>query len=404
MKRTLARRLLALAAVAGFAGGGISAHAEGTAAGTLITNQATLDFSVSGISQPSVQSNETSFEVDRLLNVVVSTEDAQAVEAAPGQSGVTLNYVVQNLSNDTVDLLLAPVSTGLVFPFPSAPSGVETDIATVASLCFGIAGSGSCTDVGPSGNSYLIEDAPSGVTYEVQVRFVVPTSAVNGNFDAWALVAAVGSNGAPILSDDNGNNAPGQSGAVAEEDEDGVQNVFGDGLGDVAFDFVSGNVLSGAQAEFDGQASDTSSLIVAGSELTVAKASRVVLDPFGNGYTAGPDVGGAPTFSDTLIGTVVPRAVPGALVEYVITVTNGADGGADAATATDVVVTDQSPDNTTAGGDVADYDVVIVQPCSGSATVTAFDGATGTPEPVSANLGSCAEGETGTVTFYVTID
>src|SRR5687767_2631415 len=49
-----------------------SAHAVGTAAGTDITNTATVNFSVGGVAQTPVNSNTTTFEVDRKVDLSVS--------------------------------------------------------------------------------------------------------------------------------------------------------------------------------------------------------------------------------------------------------------------------------------------------------------------------------------------
>lgn len=86
--------------------------ANGTEAGTEITNDATLDFSVATIAQDQIstadpdQLGTATFLVDRVLNVNVTVNDAEEVNVTPGETNAKLSFDVTNLSNDDIDILL----------------------------------------------------------------------------------------------------------------------------------------------------------------------------------------------------------------------------------------------------------------------------------------------------------
>lgn len=434
MKRTLARRLLALAAVAGFAGGGASVHAAGTDAGTTISNTATVDFQVSSVAQPTVTSAPVEFVVDRLLDVDVTTQNSDGVAVAPGADGgdpatdapasgspAFLTFDVTNQGNTDADLLLAVVRNG-AYPgsFTTAvPGGQTADASTLVGMCTSSDGStcdadGVLSAEGTNSGTFRLPAVVEDATVTVLVFFDLPVGATNTQFDAWSLVAAVTDpdNGDGYLaSDSSGNAGPGQTGTAVDDDPGVIQNVFGDETGADAYDFVADLAATGPSAN-DGQHAVTSAFRIAASELSITKASRVVRDPFTGDaftYTAGGASGGGQssgTFDGPSGTPGTAKAIPGAIVEYVITVENGDGSGASAATATNVTVSDSAPTNTSPGNTIDtgddDLDRAIVRQCDGSTvTVLTFDA---TNDTISADLGSCADGQTGTVTYYVTVD
>ncbi|MEE4360548.1 MAG: hypothetical protein V2I63_03380 [Pseudomonadales bacterium] len=418
MKRICTRKLTGLAVAVGLAFGGASvAHAEGTAAGTDITNQATLSFSVGGVPQTDIESNEATFEVDRLLDVDVTAQDAGGVVVSAGAdggdpvtdtpetaNGAYLTFDVTNQGNDTVDLLLGVVRNG-AYPFAPEPADGQTaDAATLVGMCTTTDGTTCATPLvsegGNGGTFRLPAVAPSELAspapVQVLVFFDLPTSVPNNavQWDAWSLVAAV-------TDPDNGNAYLATDSSADDDDPTLVQNVFGDEIGSDFYDFAADAAGTGPAAR-DGQHASVSAFIVNGSTLTVTKVSRVVRDPFGNAFTAGTDIDGVPTFSGPAGVPGTAKAVPGALVEYVITVENGDGSNPSAATAQSVTVTDAAP-ATTIGGDPDDasYDFVIIRACDGTDSSIAFSGV---GAGFSAALGDCAPGEAGSVIFYVTVD
>src|SRR3546814_465994 len=80
------------------------AYAAGTTAGTVITNQVTVDYSVGGVNQNDVTAS-TDVTVDRKVDMTVAATTDTSV--TPGASNQAVGFVVTNLSNDTLDFQLA---------------------------------------------------------------------------------------------------------------------------------------------------------------------------------------------------------------------------------------------------------------------------------------------------------
>ncbi len=85
------------------------AWAEGTSAGTDITNNVSVTFDVGGVTQNAETASDT-FTVDRRVNVNVEFVGA-ATSVSPGQDNAVIAFDVTNLSNDTVDLDLSAALT-----------------------------------------------------------------------------------------------------------------------------------------------------------------------------------------------------------------------------------------------------------------------------------------------------
>src|SRR5882724_3165526 len=93
VKTSLAAVLLSSMAMFG------SAHAAGTAAGTDNTNTATVSYSVSGVGQTPVNSNTSTFKVDRKVDLTVTA--GVATTTNPGAANVAVIYTVTNTGNGT---------------------------------------------------------------------------------------------------------------------------------------------------------------------------------------------------------------------------------------------------------------------------------------------------------------
>ena len=102
-----------------------------------------------------------------------------------------------------------------------------------------------------------------------------------------------------------------------------MDTVFGDSAGDAVLYDVdgAGTVDTAGDGAEDGYHSATATYTVATADISVAKSSVVVEDPFN--------------------GTTNPKAIPGATIRYCISITNGSATAAD-----DVTVTDNVPNNT----------------------------------------------------------
>lgn len=132
----------------------------------------------------------------------------------------------------------------------------------------------------------------------------------------------------------------------------------------------------------DGQHSDTATYIIIGNTINVSKASLVVSDPFN--------------------GTNSPIRIPGAVVRYTITVQNQSG-----AVASNVIVTDEIPTNTTYVLDsvvITDNGVTVANTGDGDGSVTYTAPVSPAAGKLDINVPPVEAGTSNVVTFEVTID
>lgn len=290
-------RLIALLAGAALLGlSSQSALAVATPSGTLISNQATLSYSVSGVGQPNIASTTANFVVDKKIHLAVSELGATAHPTVPGQlasSGASgLNFTVTNLGNDPQDFSLAtsqPVG-GLIF-------STLTDTYDSTGCSAFIDANGN--KIFDAGEATFIDELAAGASQVVVVTCDTPLTTVNGDVSIIALTAtalaggAAGVQGGALV--DAGNNA----------NTAGVDIVFADAAGtdDVAHDAKS---------------SWRDAYLVGTATLTVTKTATLLCDP--------------------IHGTVNPHHIPGATVRYVVSISNAAaSASATLASISDVV-------------------------------------------------------------------
>ena len=398
-------KLFALGAILAV-GVGWGPQASATQAGTEITNDALLNFSVGGVTQDQIstadegQDGTSRFRVDRRLNVLVERVGGAAVSVAPGAQGVLLSFDVTNQSNDTIDILL-----GLSRNETNDVFGLDSDAisepATVAGVCTADSEGNCGTSLGAEGTSdgtFRLPEVDAGETVRIVVQFNIPSGAVNGDFDAWSLVAAV--------TDPDDDNALVVADSREEADDpDVVQNVFADQAGDLRYDFENDVASTESDESRSGQHSATNQFVIAAAVMTIAKSSRVVWDPV-NGFGFGFVAGNAPPFNDEATD-VNPRRIPGAVIEYTVTVSNAED----AATATGVEVSDGPPDLTSpviadtlfaADDGGAPLPNIYINACT--AAEFSVDGDVTVADGFVADLDDCAGDTSGSVIFYVVID
>lgn len=289
----------------------------GTRAGTSVFNQAQVQYDVGGVTQAPVLSdndadagngvNATEFVVDRKLDVLVAERSAAYNSAstptvAPGASATVLAWTVTNEGNQAQDFLLSVSASGFD-PF----GGTDNFDATAVGVFVDANGNGTY-EPGTDTATYIDE---LDILESVTVFFVADVSLtqVDGDIAAYVLEAQVaegggtGAQGAAITTDDR---------AVADTTL-GVEDVFADGA----------NANNAGDGDRDGIHSAEDALRVAAAVLSVVKSSTVISDPF----TC--PAGVCPPGEQ-------PKAIPGAIVEYVVTITNAAGG----AQATNVVIAD----------------------------------------------------------------
>ena len=266
------------------------AFATGTAAGTVITNTVTVDYEVGGINQAdATASNDVT--VDRKVNVTVARVDGTATSVTPGAANQAVSFIVENVSNDTLDFELT--SLQVTSGNPAGISGNDGFDVT-APLAYYLDDGDNAFDGGDTAITHLDALAPdSPVTVHV-VAASVPTGLADGAIAALTLTATAKEN-------DNGA-ALGSNLTQAATNTVGEDTIFADAAG----------ATDGAR---DAAFSATDDYVVLTATLTATKSSRVIAGAFGTG-----------------------AAIPGATVEYCITVTNS--GSADA---TSVSISDDLP-------------------------------------------------------------
>lgn len=319
------------------------ALAEGTKAGDTITNNVSVTFNVGGVTQ-NAQTASDDFMVDRKVNVTMTSVGA-ATSVSPGEADAVIAFDVQNLSNDTVDLDLAAVLT----------AGTS---ANISNFRIYLDDGDNIFDAGDTLVTYLDEVAEDAIV-RVFVRADIGLNAVNADQFKVTLTAnahasgGVGSLGAELF-------------ATSGADTSGIDTVLADGEGAI-------------DAAYSGDFSATGTYRVAGAVVTLTKTSRVVSDPVN--------------------GSTNPKAIPGATVEYCITVANATG----AALATDVKVVDDLPFDVTflTGTSFVDGDAS----CANGTPGGAFSAGTGpaNEDQVLADVSDVAAGQTRSVYFQVEI-
>ena len=278
--------------------------AVGTLSGTSISNDATVNYSSGGVGQTPVTSAPAVFVVDNMVDVLVAEISDSAAVVVPGQlvAGFVdpqiLGFTVTNEGNTEQDYALAAVNLGdgANVPFSTAltDSNSATSTATNFTMYWDDDNNGAFDGTEPVVT--FLNAMAADETRRVFVLADIPVGAVDGAVIGVSLQATTHDSTSGVLdaltTETVGADTPGS-----------VDVVFAD-------DFPT--LTSTDDGAMDGQASDRDAFLVQSAVLTIVKASVVISDPFN--------------------GTTNPLAVPGAIVEYTITVTN--TGTAQATTVT----------------------------------------------------------------------
>ena len=359
-----------------------SALAVGTASGTSVDNRATVQYAVGSTTQPVIESSptgnstagagngaDTSFVVDNMVDLTVTETSGSYTVVAAGGTNEVLTFTVANTGNTVQDFSLTAADlAGGADPF----GGTDNFDATAVGI-FVDANNDGLYDAGDTAT--FIDELAADTDVEVFIVRNIGAQA-SGDISAVTLTAqvaaggGVGAQGADILTDDALNpDVPGT-----------VQIVFADGAGD-------------GDAANNGRHADTDAYRVGAAQITVTKSSLVVNDPI-NGATN-------------------PKAIPGATVEYTVTIANAAGASAPA---TNVQVTDSLASEITAGtiafdvnGYAAGAGIQVTAPNLYAGATTALtnagsdDEGTFAANAVTVTSIALAPGETATVRFRVVI-
>ena len=331
--------------------GASSAMAAGTTAGSTITNVATVNYQVGAVAQTAVQATNNLI-VDRRISLTVVQLGTSTTSVGPGQAQAATTFTVTNTSNAPLDLGL----TAANIVGGAAPNGGGTDAFNVGAFTYYIDDGDNVFDAGDTLVTYLDEVAADAARV-VHVVTSVPIGATNGQIAAVSLTAQAKEAG-----------TSGTEGGVVARTA---------GANTAAMDTVWADTAGSDDAVTDGRHSARDDYTVAAPVLTTTKISRVISDPIN--------------------GTTNPKMIPGAVIEYCISVANAAG----AAAATSVVITDPLPTQTTyvSAFGVFEGGTITGSVCSGGTGTGTF----ATPT-VTGNLGSIAAGTTETVYFRATIN
>jgi len=342
------------------------AYAAGTAAGTSVSNTATVDYTVGGVNQPDVNSNAAAFLVDRRIIVTVAEVGGAYTDVAPGATNQALRFTVTNTTNDTVDyrLTFTQDATGTADPFGGTDDFDTSNVRFYQDNGDGIFDSATDTLV------TFLDDVTADQTRTVWVVTDIPAGQANNNTSSGTLTAISNTDGTGGSANDYTQTAGAETPGV-------VDTVFGDTAGDT-------------DAARDGRHSDDDAYRIVSATITVTKTSTVISDPFNGGTN--------------------PKAIPGAVIEYCVQVSNSGS-----ASATNVAVNDPVPANTTfvagsifAGGTVTggvcNADGTAEDDNNAGADESDPNGGNFAAGTVSTTVPSVGVGATTTTRFRVTIN
>ncbi|MEE8464035.1 MAG: hypothetical protein V3S53_04545 [Gammaproteobacteria bacterium] len=284
-----------------------AAFAVGTPSATSISNDATVNFSSGGVAQAPVTSVPAVFVVDNMVDVLVAEISDSAALVVPGQlvanfvDPQVLGFTVTNEGNTSQDYALVAVNLGdgASVPFSAALTDSDSGTSDATGITIFL-DDGSGTFDGADVVVTFLDAMAADDTRTVWVVADIPAGAVNGAVIGVSLQATTHDSVAAgldaLTAETVGPNTPGLP----------VDVVFAD-------DFPA--LTSTDDGAMDGQASDRDAFLVQSAVLTIVKASTVISDPFN--------------------GTTDPLAVPGAIVEYTVTVTNTGTAQATSVTISD---------------------------------------------------------------------
>ena len=323
--KTLLKALMGATALTVFATGTAQAQNNFTPAETTVSNTFTLDYKVGGVDQTQIDStgNETEFTVDRLVDLVVTSNGDKIV--VPGALDQTLVFSVTNDGNDiqAYELTFIEEATG------TGDDTINTDdsAASTARIVYFIDdGDGVFEETGADGTATtytvggpLPELAPDQLLW-VQVTQDIPITANDEDQADVSLLAnafqSAAAGGAELLADTGGNTLTGLA-----------ENVLADGTG------------SSNDEDNNGAHSATGAYILVSAEIEGDKVVTIFSED-GSGCTTIDGTAGTGGYG-----------IPGACVEYVISVENTGSAEATAVSVIDELPGELKFATATFGGD-----------------------------------------------------
>lgn len=342
------------------------AFAAGTTQGTSITNNVNVNFQVGGVAQTQASASDV-FVVDRkVIFSLAEKAPTGTTSVNPGQTGQITTFVLTNTSNDTLDFTITPSQ---LVGGTAAHGGTDAFDVTSFLVCLDANADNTCDAAATA--TLTVNDLIADANTTILVLGNIPLSATNGQVAGVSLsAAALNSNGTAIT-------------AATDATVNGagtVETIFADTA-------KSGN--GGTSAARDGIDVATDDYTVSAAVLSVFKTSRIISDGVSSSNF---------------------KSVPGAVVEYCISVANAAGG----ATATNISISDLVPTNTTYQAGTIRVNGTVTSPgasqtCAAGTVVTdasdADAGSFGTPaNTVAGTLNNIAGGSSSALIFRATIN
>jgi uncharacterized repeat protein (TIGR01451 family) len=284
------------------------AMAAGTSAGTTVSNLATVNYQVGGIGQPAIGSSPTgntagagtatTFLVDNKIDLSVIETSGAATITSPALPNVVTQFKLTNTGNFTQGYTLVATNLSGTTLFGQVDNFDQGNLRAYVSGTACLTTS-TITPIYAGETTASVATLAADSCVYVFVLADTPTTPVNGDYSNVRLTATTVT--ATTL------------GTITETT-----------TGDTALvDIVFADSATGGQVPRDARAFADDQYAVQSATLSVLKSSAVFSDPFN--------------------GTTNPKAIPGAVVEYTIVVSNTG-----ATAATNVSISDLIPANTAA--------------------------------------------------------
>jgi uncharacterized repeat protein (TIGR01451 family) len=293
-----------------------------TTAGTDVLNTVNITYQVGGVTQTPPPAATNTFKVDRKVLYTLAEDGNAATGVTPGQTGAITRFVLTNNSNDALGFSL----TAADLVGGTLHGNTDNINLDAIRLCVEAAVPNTCLAPAVTGSLAVNTLAKDGASIKILVLGDIPVAATNGQDAAIRLSSTATEVGGAAITyaTDATVNSP-----------TAVETIWG--------------VPAAAVATFGKRSADDDYLVGA-AILGVTKYSRIVSD----GVTG---VGGK------------PKAIPGAVVEYCIVVSNTGPAGA-----TSVNVTDDLSAVGLNGG--VSYDATFTPKAGGTSFTTDGDGVT----------------------------
>jgi hypothetical protein len=289
MKRTRLTALLLAGALVALSS--LSALAAGTPVCSSITNTARVNYDVGGVGQTPIDGVAVPFNVASKVNLtVVTTNAAPGVTVVPGTGTLQayLTFTVQNDGNTVQDYSLSAITKGAAtYSVWAANDSVDNFNAAGVSV-FVESGATVGYQAAQDTATYIDELAPNGTKTVYIVATGAPAIALalsNGNKAVYALLAKTA-----------------QGGSAGSE---GAETTTALTAGVCGAPIVLADTAAGsgpADGALDGDDSAYSVFVVSSADISIDKVATTLWDPINY--------------------DISPKAIPGAIVQYVVTIGN----------------------------------------------------------------------------------